>query len=86
MIGYLQKLADLSILAFVVSAMLTLGMSQRLRDVVAPLKRPLPVLLALLMNFAFAPLLAIALTRFVPLQPPHATGILLLGAAAGSVI
>jgi len=49
MIGYLQKLADLSILAFVVSAMLTLGMSQRLRDVVAPLKRPLPVLLAFLL-------------------------------------
>src|ERR1044072_506785 len=84
MTGYLREFADLSVLAFVVSAMLTLGMSQRLRDVIAPLKRPLPVLLALLMNFALAPLLAIALTRLIPLQPSHATGILLLGAAAGA--
>ena len=84
MTGYLREFADLSVLAFVVSAMLTLGMSQRLRDVIAPLKSPLPVLLALLMNFALAPLLAIALTRLIPLQPSHATGILLLGAAAGA--
>jgi BASS family bile acid:Na+ symporter len=40
--------------------------------------------LALLVNFALAPLLAVILTRLIPLQPAHATGILLLGAAAGA--
>ncbi|MEJ0074425.1 MAG: bile acid:sodium symporter family protein [Alphaproteobacteria bacterium] len=84
MTGHLQQAADLSIPAFVVSTMLAAGMSQPLADVVAPLRRPLPVVLALLVNFAFAPLLAIVLTSVVPLQPAHATGILLLGAAAGA--
>jgi len=84
MTGYLQQLADLTVPAFVVSTMLAAGMSQPLADVVAPLKRPLPVVLALLVNFGFAPLAAVALTSVVPLQPAHATGILLLGAAAGA--
>jgi len=84
MTGYLQQLADLSIPAFVISTMLTAGMSQPLADVIAPLRRPLPVSVALLVNFALAPLLAVLLTRIVPLQPAHATGILLLGAAAGA--
>ena len=84
MTGYLQQLADLTIPAFVVSTMLAAGMSQPLADVVAPLRRPLPVVLALLVNFAVAPLVAVLLTSVVPLQPAHATGILLLGAAAGA--
>ena len=58
MTGYLQQLANLSIPAFVISTMLAAGMSQPLSDVVAPLKKPFPVLLALLANFALAPLLA----------------------------
>ena len=51
MTSYLQQLADLTVPAFVVSTMLAAGMSQRLADVVAPLRRPLPVVLALLANF-----------------------------------
>jgi len=84
MSDYLQQIADLTIPAFVVSTMLTAGMSQPLGAVVAPLKKPLPIVLALLVNFALAPVLAIVLTRIVPLQPAHATGILMLGAAAGA--
>lgn len=84
MTSYLQQLADLMVPAFVVSTMLAAGMSQPLADVVAPLRRPLPIVLALLVNFALAPLVAIVLTSVVPLQPAHATGILLLGAAAGA--
>jgi BASS family bile acid:Na+ symporter len=84
MTGYLQQLANLSIPAFVISTMLAAGMSQPLADVVAPLRKPLPVVLALLANFVLAPLLAVVLTSVVPLQPAHATGILLLGAAAGA--
>ena len=84
MIEYLQKLADVSVLAFVVSSMLAMGMSQRLGDVLAPLKEPRPVLLALIVNFVLSPLLAIALIRVLPLQPAHATGLLLLAGAAGA--
>lgn len=84
MTGYLQQLADLMVPAFVVSTMLAAGMSQPLSEVVAPLRKPLSVALALLVNFGFAPLLALVLTSVVPLQPAHATGILLLGTAAGA--
>jgi BASS family bile acid:Na+ symporter len=84
MIDALQRLADFSVFAFVVSSMLAIGMSYRLADVIAPLKRPRPVVLALLVNFVLSPLLAVALTRLVPLQPAHAIGLLLLAAAAGA--
>ena len=84
MTGSLQRLADLSVLVFVVSSMLAMGMSQRFASVIAPLRRPLPVVLALVVNFALSPLLALALTRIIPLQPAHAAGLLLLSAAAGA--
>jgi len=84
MTGSLQRLADLSILVFVVSSMLAMGMRQRFASVIAPLRRPLPVVLALVVNFALSPLLALALSRIIPLQPAHAAGLLLLSAAAGA--
>ena len=84
MLDYLNRLADLSVIAFVVSSMLAMGMNQRLPDVLAPLKEPGLVLLALLVNFVLSPLLTVAFTRLVPLQPAHATGLLLLGGAAGA--
>jgi bile acid:Na+ symporter, BASS family len=80
----LQRLADLSVLVFVVGSMLAMGMSQRLAEVVAPLRRPLTIVLALVVNFMLSPLLALALIRIIPLQPAHATGLLLLSAAAGA--
>ena len=80
----MQKLADLSALAFVISSMLAMGMSQTLADVIAPLRRPAAVLLALCVNFGIAPLLAVILCRFVPLEPAHQIGLLLLGGAAGA--
>jgi bile acid:Na+ symporter, BASS family len=64
--------------------MLAMGMSQRLAEVVAPLQRPLTVVLALAVNFILAPLFALVLSRIIPLQPGHAVGLLLLGAAAGA--
>jgi BASS family bile acid:Na+ symporter len=80
----LQRLADFSVLVFVTSSMLAMGMSQRFADVVAPLKEPKPVLLALLVNFVLSPLLTVVLSRLIPLQPAHAIGLLLLGGAAGA--
>src|SRR3954464_4580548 len=84
MMSFLQQIADLTVPTFVVSTMLAAGMSQPLAKVVAPLRSVLPIVLALLVNFAFAPLIAVVLTSVIPLQPAHATGILLLGAAAGA--
>ena len=80
----LQRLADLSVLVFVVGSMLAMGMSQRLAEVAAPMRRPLTIVLALVVNFVLSPLLALALIRIIPLQAAHATGLLLLSAAAGA--
>ena len=63
MIDYLHKLAVLSVPAFVISSVLTMGMSQRPADVIAPIEKPWPVVLALLVNFVLAPLLSVALCR-----------------------
>ena len=84
MTGAVQRIADLSILVFVVSTMLAMGMSQRLAEVIAPLQRPLTVVLAIAVNFILAPLFALVLSRIIPLQSGHAVGLLLLGAAAGA--
>lgn len=84
MIEILQTVGDIAVLTYVVSSMLVMGMSQRLSDVLAPLKNPRVVGLALAVNFVAAPLLAFLLARVIPLQPAHAIGLLLLGGAAGA--
>jgi BASS family bile acid:Na+ symporter len=80
----LQRLADISVLAFVVLSMLAMGMSQSLAAVVSALRDRRTVATALAINFGIAPLLAVLLTRLVPLEPAHAIGLLLLGSAAGA--
>src|SRR5262245_34329787 len=84
MIDLLQFLASLSVLTFVVTSMLTMGLSLSARDVIAPLRKPRLVLLALVANFALAPAGAYVLTKALPLKEAHAVGLLLLGAAAGA--
>lgn len=84
MMETLQRIADLSVLVFVVSSMLVMGMSQRLGDVLAPLKDARMVIFALVVNFIAAPLLALLQSRVIPLQPAHAIGLLLLGGGAGA--
>ena len=84
MIENLQGLGKLAVLTYVVSGMLVMGMSQRLGDVVEPLKHPRLVAIALAVNFIAAPLLALLLSRVIPLEPAHVIGFLLLASAAGS--
>jgi BASS family bile acid:Na+ symporter len=83
-IEILQLIAKLSVLVFVVTCMVTMGLSLKLRDVLAPLRKVRLVLLALVVNFLFAPLLAYLLTLVIPLSREHAIGLLLLGGAAGA--
>ena len=80
----LASIARLSVVVFVISSMLAMGMSQRLSDVIAPLRDWRSTLTTLGVSFVFAPLFALLLTLVVPLEPAHATGLLLLGGAAGA--
>jgi bile acid:Na+ symporter, BASS family len=81
---FLDVVAKLAVLVFVVACMAAAGLGLSLRDVVAPLQRARLVLLAVIANFVVAPALAYALTEVVPLDRPYATGLILLGGAAGA--
>jgi predicted Na+-dependent transporter len=74
----------LSVLAFVVTSLLTMGLSLKPRDILAPLRRPRLLLLALAANFGLVPAIAYLLTEVIPLDRSHAIGLLLLGGAAGA--
>ena len=76
--------ARLSVLVFVVGSMLTVGLNLRLRTLVAPMRRVRLMLLALAANFVLAPLAAYWLAGLFALSSSHATGLLLLGGAAGA--
>ncbi|HIK54689.1 MAG TPA: bile acid:sodium symporter [Synechococcales cyanobacterium M55_K2018_004] len=79
-----QVLADLSTLVFVVSSMLSLGLSLTLPEILNPLKDVGFVLKVLLANFVLVPLVAYLLTRIIPLDPSLAIGLILLATVAGA--
>jgi BASS family bile acid:Na+ symporter len=81
---FLDNVAKLAVLVFVVTCMVTAGLGLSVRDIVAPLRRARLVVLAVVANFVVAPALAYALTKAVPLDRPYAVGLLLLGGAAGA--
>jgi BASS family bile acid:Na+ symporter len=84
MLEFLEIVTRLSVLVFVVSSLLVTGLGLTLREILAPLRAPRLILLSLVANFVLAPLLAYLLTLLIPLNPSHAAGLLLLGAAAGA--
>lgn len=84
MVEFLDGVAKFAVLVFVVTCMAAAGLGLGVRDVVAPLRRGRLVALALVANFVTAPAVAVALTQLVPLERPHAIGLLLLGGAAGA--
>ena len=84
MINLLQSIERLSVFVFLLSSMLGAGLSLSLRGLAAPLSQVRLVLLALLLNFLFAPAFAWLLTIVIPLERGHAIGLLLLAGAAGA--
>lgn len=84
MSAFLEGLSQIAVLVFVVTCMLTAGLGLSVRELIAPLRRVRLVLLAVLANFVVAPAIAYGLTVMIPLERPHAIGLLLLGGAAGA--
>ena len=84
MLPLLVQLEKVSLLTFLVSSMLAMGLTLTVQAVVAPLCDARLVIRALLLNFAFAPAFAWLLTVVIPLQRGHAIGLLLLGGVAGA--
>jgi BASS family bile acid:Na+ symporter len=80
----LSKAVPIAMLGFVVSSMLAVGLSLTLRQIADPLRNVRLVALGLVANFVLMPFVAVALGRFLRLDPPLAVGLVILGSAAGA--
>jgi BASS family bile acid:Na+ symporter len=80
----LETLAMLSVLVFVISSMLSMGMSLTMQQILDPLKNTRLVILALVANFILIPITAVLITLIFPLNESITTGLILLSTAAGA--
>ena len=76
--------ANLSVVVFVVSSTLSVGLGLTVPQILAPLRNGRLVVLSLLANFVLAPVVAIGLARVLGLDGPLAIGLLLVGVAGGA--
>ena len=80
----LTAVTRLLVLLFLLSSMSGIGLGLTLSQIIAPLRNVRLVVLAVIMNFIIAPLLAVGIARLLRLDEPFALGLLLLGLAAGA--
>ena len=77
-------IAQLSVMTFIITSMLAMGLSLTIKQIMDPLHDTKVVLLALLANFVLVPALAYLITVVIPLDGDLATGLIIVGAAAGA--
>lgn len=80
----LQIIAQISVLVFVLSSMLAMGLSLTVAQIIEPLRNTRLVILALLANFVLVPLLAYLILLVIPLEQGLATGLIIMACAAGA--
>lgn len=80
----LSKVIPFTMLAFVVSSMLSMGLSLTVAQILAPLRNYKLIVLALLANFVLMPLAALFIARLLRLDEPLGIALLLLGTASGA--
>lgn len=80
----LQQFANLSILVYIVSTMLSMGLSFFPKQFIEPLQDKKLILKSLAANFILVPLLTYIILQLIPLQPGLAIGLVLMAAGAGS--
>jgi predicted Na+-dependent transporter len=72
------------VLVFVISSMLSMGLSLTTKQIIDPLRNVRLVALALVANFILMPVFAYALTLILPLNESITIGLILLSTAAGA--
>jgi BASS family bile acid:Na+ symporter len=77
-------IAKLSAFTFIITSMLAMGLSLTVKQIMDTLKNTRLVLLALLASFVLVPALAYLITVVIPLDDGLATGLIIVGAAAGA--
>jgi BASS family bile acid:Na+ symporter len=80
----LTVIAQLSVVTFIITSMLAMGLSLTIKQILDPLRNTRLVLLALLANFILVHGLAYLITLVIPLDEGLATGLIIVGAAAGA--
>ena len=80
----LRQSVPLSIAIFLVTAMLSLGLDMTVKQVVAPLQKRRLVIMSLLASALAVPLIAIVLSRVIPMEQALATGLILYALSAGT--
>jgi predicted Na+-dependent transporter len=80
----LETLAMLSVLVFVISSMLSMGLSLTTKQILEPLKDIKLVVLALVANFVLIPAIAYAITILLSLESSIGIGLILVSMAAGA--
>jgi predicted Na+-dependent transporter len=80
----ITTIAQISAMTFVLTSMLAMGLSLTIKQIVDPLSNIRVVLLALLANFVLVPALAYLIQAIIPLDEGLATGLIIVGAAAGA--
>ena len=80
----LSKIVPIAMLTFVVSSMLSMGLSLTVGQILAPLRNYRLIVFALLANFVLMPLAAFGIARLLHLDEPLGIALLLLGTASGA--
>ncbi len=81
---FLRALLGFIVPFFAIVSMAGAGLGETVRDISDTLRRPVPVLAALLGNFVLVPLLGFGIVRWLRLEPAHAIGLFLMSAGAGA--
>jgi BASS family bile acid:Na+ symporter len=80
----LSKAIPITMLAFVLSSMLSMGLSLTVEQILVPLRNYKLIVLALLANFVLMPFAAFFIARLLRLDQPLGIALLLLGTASGA--
>ncbi|NIM93408.1 MAG: hypothetical protein GTO18_06820 [Anaerolineales bacterium] len=80
----LETIAMLSVLVFVISSMLSMGLSLTIKQIIEPLKNTRLVILALIANFILVPIVAYGLSILLSLDESISIGLILVSTAAGA--
>lgn len=81
---FLSTVANLAVLLFAVTSMLSVGLAHSAQQVLGPLRDLWALGRALLTNFVLVPLLALGIVRLWPLDRPLEAGLILVAMSAGA--
>lgn len=81
---FLTLALKLSIIVFLVTAMLNIGLSLTVSQILVPLRNARLLITSLGVSFILVPLIAVVITRIMPMEQPLRIGLILLSMTAGA--